>query len=91
MTLQEAEVERERNREKMSGKGVNNGILSPVPVPTEWVEVAHVDSLYLYPLKSGKAIQVKEAKARELDIVFLVTILIRVWLLWYFWFRVLSS
>ena len=48
-----------------SGRGVSNGILSPVPVPTEWIEVAQVDSLYLYPMKSGKAIQVQEAQVRE--------------------------
>ena len=34
-------------------------------MPTEWVEVAEVESLFMYPLKSGKAVEVKEAEVTE--------------------------
>ena len=50
----------------MSGQGVDCGIIRPPPdgIPSQWEEVAVVDSLFMYPMKSGKAIQVQEAQVR---------------------------
>ena len=51
-------------------KGVASGIITPETTPTEWVQVAEVDSLYMYPMKSGKAVQIEEAEVLGKKLIF---------------------
>ena len=49
----------------MAARGVASGISSATldtPLPSEWKEVAEVDQIFIYPMKSGRGLKVEEAK-----------------------------